>query len=62
MVSGKGQQAVKESSLVCYWVSSELGLSQIYLAQKFGISQPAVSLSVRRGEKIVKEKSLSLVR
>jgi predicted transcriptional regulator len=62
MVSGKGQQAVKASSLVCYWVSSELGLSQSYLAQKFGISQPAVSLSVRRGEKIVKEKSLSLVR
>jgi hypothetical protein len=61
LVSSKGRQAVKARGLVCYWASSELGLSQIYLAQKFGISQPSVSMSVKRGEKLVKEKSLSLV-
>ena len=60
LVSSKGRQAVKARGLVCYWASSELGLSQIYLAQKFGISQPSVSMSVKRGEKLVKEKSLSL--
>ena len=61
LVSGKGRQAVEARSLVCYWASSELGLSQIYLAQKSGISQPAVSLSIKRGEKLVKEKSLPLI-
>ncbi len=61
MVSGKSQQAVRARSLVWYWASSELGLSQIYLAQKIGISQPAVSLSVKRGEKMVKEKSSCLL-
>ncbi len=61
LVSGKSRHAVKARGLVCYWVNNELGLSQIHLAKKFGISQPAVSLSVKRGEKLVKEKSLSLV-
>jgi hypothetical protein len=61
MFSGKSRQAVKARSLVCYWASSKLGLSQIHLAQRFGISQPAVSLSVKRGEKLVKEQSMSMV-
>jgi predicted transcriptional regulator len=61
LFSGKSRQAVTARGLVCYWASSKLGLSQIHLAQKSGISQPAVSLSVKRGEKLVKEQSMSLV-
>jgi predicted transcriptional regulator len=61
MVSGKSRQVVKARSLVCYWAISKLGLNQTHLAQKFGISQPAVSASVKRGERLVKEQSMSMV-
>ncbi|MFZ0613312.1 MAG: helix-turn-helix domain-containing protein [Desulfobacterales bacterium] len=36
--------------------SAVLGMSQIELAEKFGVSQPAVSAAVRKGERMVKKK------
>jgi predicted transcriptional regulator len=38
----------------------ELGETTAELARKLGITQPAVSLSVRRGERLVKEMGLEL--
>jgi predicted transcriptional regulator len=41
--------------------SYKRGLSQIALAEKFGISQPAVSAAVRKGERIVKAAGYELI-
>jgi putative transposase len=53
--SGKQPQIVQARSLLCYWATSELGISQAWLSQKLGISQVAVSLSVSRGRRIALE-------
>jgi len=42
------------------WAVRELGETASCLAMKIGISQPAVSLFVQRGEKIVEEMGLEL--
>ena len=47
-------------NIVCYWVSRELGISQVSLARKFGVSQPAICAAIQRGEKIVYAKKLQL--
>ena len=52
---GKQPKKVKARSVFCYWAVRELGLTMACLAPKLNISQPAVSLSVRRGEQIVSE-------
>jgi len=45
---GKYKKTVAARSLLCFWATSELGISQNELGQKLKISQPAVSLSVKR--------------
>ena len=56
--SGKYPQVVKCRSVFCYWAVRELGESATVLAKRLGLSQPAVSISVKRGEKIVREMML----
>ena len=58
---GKYPEAVIARSVVCYFGARELGLSMVELARRLHLSQPAVSQSVQRGEKIVSEKDLHLV-
>ena len=58
--SGKYKKRVQARSVFSYWAVRELGETATSLAKKIGISQPAVSMSVERGEKIVKEMSLEL--
>lgn len=53
--TGKRPVAVRARSLLCYWATKELGMTMTSLAAKLGISQPAVSMAVRRGEKIAVE-------
>jgi len=53
LTCSKRKGAVAARSLVCYGAHMDLGSSQIALAEKFGISQPAVSAAVRKGEKLV---------
>jgi len=60
LAAGKKRQTVTARSLLCFWVSKELGLSQTWLAKRLGISQPAVSSAVERGRKVVEEKHYSL--
>ena len=57
---GKYKERVQARSVFSYWAVRELGETASYLAKKIGISQPAVSLSVQRGERIVKEMGLEL--
>ena len=59
-VSGKHPMTVKARSLLCYWAVRKLGFSATELSKKLGVSQPSVSISVKRGEKIAKEKQLEL--
>lgn len=53
-------QVVKARDLICYWANLELGVSITALAKQFGLSQPTVSVAVRRGEKIARENQYTL--
>ena len=57
---GKYKKRVQARSVFSYWAVRELGETASYIAKKIGISQPAVSQSVERGERIVKEMELDL--
>ncbi len=61
MASGKHRRTVCARSLLCYWATSELEISQTFLAEKLKISQPAVSLAVNRGKEIAKINHYSLI-
>lgn len=56
LVGGKKRQIVLARSLLCYWATGELGISQAWLARRLGISQPAVCSAVERGRKVAEEK------
>jgi REP element-mobilizing transposase RayT len=58
---GKHPMTVKARSLLCYWAVRQLGISATKLSKKLGVSQPSVSISVKRGETIAKAESLNLV-
>lgn len=61
LTNSKNKQSVRARSLVCFWAFNELGMNQTELAQKFGISQPAVSSAVKKGEKIVRTDGYELL-
>jgi len=61
MAKGKYPRLVQARSLLCYWAVRELGMRMSELSRKLKLSQPAVSLSVKRGEKIAKEHQYSLI-
>lgn len=52
---GKQPIKVKARSMFCYWAARELGVATTKLAEMLKISQPAVSICVRRGEQIVQQ-------
>jgi len=58
---GKYPKNVKARSLFCYWAVRELGVSATSLARKLGLTQPAVSISVKRGQAIADENGLQLL-
>ncbi|MGD9413179.1 MAG: transposase [Desulfobacterales bacterium] len=53
---------VDARDLLCYWASKELLMSKTDLAKRLNLSQPAVSIAVRRGEKIAKENQYRLIK
>jgi putative transposase len=57
---GKQPKLVLARSLLCYWATSQLGTTQAWLSKKLGLSQAAVSLSVARGRKVIKEQNYNL--
>ena len=58
---GKERGLVQARSLYCYWAVRELGISLSDLARKFRLSSTAVSLSVKRGERLAEEKGFRLL-
>ena len=58
---GRYRHVVEARSLFCYWSVRELGIPMSSLARRLGISIPAVSKSVTRGQNIAKTKRCSLL-
>jgi putative transposase len=56
--AGKSPGPVRARSLLCFWAVTELGMTATSLARELGISQPAVSISVKRGAKIASDMGL----
>jgi len=61
LAAGKYNKVITARSLVCFWAVRELGISQMQLALRFGISQPAVSMAVSRGEQLAEDFNFSLL-
>ncbi len=59
--SGKYKRIIKPRSVFCFWAVRELGETATSLAKRIGLTQPGISKSVLRGEKIVKDMNLKLV-
>jgi DNA-binding MarR family transcriptional regulator len=60
LARGKDKEMVAARSILCFWASTELAISQVELAQKLKISQPAVSMAVRRGGQLIRRNSYTL--
>jgi len=56
----KRPRVVEARRLLCYWAVRELGMSATAVAKRLTISQPAVSISARRGEKISRDRAITL--
>jgi REP element-mobilizing transposase RayT len=61
LASGKYKKVLAARSILCFWAVRELGISQNQLARILKISQPAVSMGVKRGEQMAKDYNFSLI-
>ena len=57
---GRLRKVSASRSLFCYWAVRELGHTATALARRLKLTQPAVSIAVRRGERIAQEQGLRL--
>ena len=55
-LSGKYARIVPARSVFCYWAVRELGMRETEVARRLKLTQPAVYISVRRGEHIDKKR------
>lgn len=58
---GKDRKRTQARSMLCYWATDHLGISQTQLAQALNLTQPAVSQAVRRGRALEKLQSYSFL-
>ena len=61
LLPGKNRQRVLARSVLAYWAVRELGISGTDVGKKLGLSQPTISRSVQKGERIVKKLGLLLI-
>jgi putative transposase len=52
--TGKQRRRVEARSMLCYWATDRLGISQEEVAARLKLTQPAVSQAVRRGKNLAK--------
>lgn len=57
---GRYPAIVQARSVLCFLAVRELGVTATELAQKMGLTQPAISISVKRGEGLVKDEELDI--
>ena len=57
---GRYPVVVQARRILCFLAARELGVTGTELARQMGLTQPAISMSVNRGERLVKEKNLSI--
>ncbi|BBO72168.1 transposase [Desulfosarcina alkanivorans] len=57
---GRYPAVVQARSVLCFLAVRQLGLTATELARKIGLTQPAISISVKRGEGIVKERRFDI--
>lgn len=57
----KNNSISQARALICYWASQEIGISGRDIASFLGISNPAVSKNIIRGEKIITVKRYKLI-
>jgi DNA-binding MarR family transcriptional regulator len=62
-LSKKGRESdlSRAQGLIAYFGYRELGIRGSELTQLFGISRPALSKTINRGERIAKEKNIKLL-
>lgn len=53
--SGRYPRTVNARSILLYWAHRELGISTVDLAKRMKLSQPSVSQSIKRGERLIIE-------
>lgn len=59
-VRGKNRQAVQARRVFCYWAVRELGVSGTVVAKELDITQAAVSMAVKEGERMTQERGWRL--
>jgi REP element-mobilizing transposase RayT len=59
-IRGKQPKVVQARSLLCYWATNELGISQAALSKRLALSPSAVSIAVARGRKLVRKHNYSI--
>ena len=57
---GRYPAVVQDRSILCFLAVRALGVTATELARQMGLTQPAISMSVKRSEGLVKEKKLSI--
>ncbi len=57
----KSPLTVRARSLLCFWAHRKLGMTTIEIAGMLNMSQPAISRSSRRGEKLAQENQYELI-
>jgi putative transposase len=61
ILDGIGERKrVEARSILSYWATDQLGITQSQLAEKLHMSQSAISHAVRRGKSLVKNNSYSI--
>ena len=58
--AGKQPQHVQARSLLCFWAVREIGMTETALAKILQVSQPAITHSASRGERLAAEKGWRL--
>ncbi|MEW6186620.1 MAG: transposase [Thermodesulfobacteriota bacterium] len=58
---GRYHSVVEARSLFCFWAVRELGIPLSVLGRKLGLSLPAISKSVIRGQNIIKKQKFNLL-
>jgi hypothetical protein len=61
LIKPLSHKRVEARSLLCYWAVRELGVTMAELSRRLNISLSGVSISVKRGETIVRDNGYKLI-